>query len=1414
MQKLVKDYLNELSKQQKKRRKIGVAVTLLVVLVIGSVVGVLMQYGVAMTGDAKCGIEEHTHTEECYTDELVCGQEEGEGHIHTDECYEMIQELICGQEESEEHAHTEECYREVQGELVCGQDESEGHTHTEDCYEEQLTCGKEEHVHTDACYIDRNADVEDASMWDAQYADTEWKGAWGEDLVTAAKAQIGYKESSDNYVGADDGSHKGYTRYGQFADDAYTDWDAAFVNFCMYYAGLEALNLFPKVTDTADWYNEFQNGGSQNSDYLAAPQGYEPKAGDIIFMVRENEERDSQMGVVSSYDNEKNEVKVIEGNSDNEVKENGYSADGAHVVAYLKMSEMEEAYKNGSDAQDEEQDAEAEEEAAADGKADEGEAGSEKRTMTAEGPDYTVTVSFTEEAGIPEEAILDVREIEQDSEEYQKYYEQSLEAVEADDLSFARCFDITFLVDGKKIEPKAPVEVMIGYQDAVEMQAEDEGKIVHFADKGIEVLDADVDSDGKEFKYTQESFSVVFALVRANNYVVLNPYNIAKDGNSTLLYRFNVDGTAGTVSKNKRIRVEVGNATEVTLPDEGTRQNGFQLVNGDNNHTIKNVDGYYPWKLVGWYNIGDKTYYNVSNGPVTAQIQPENNNVFYAHWVAPDEAFNNGGAQSVSGLGSIFPTEDTSSFATIEMFDYDELFNLTQIDVEQEGITSEKWGMKADDDNPFTFYSTESWHNDTYPDLAGVGRRKGDNVFGKGKVDLESDPLLQRLFNVNANTDSEDGVRYLGPANNLFYKTTDGYYEYDSDQHAAFYNKADERFYVYDKPQKWPKAEGQENIFLPLNSASGVASRDDCRRNNDYAKTNYWFGMKTEFNFWLPDNSNYADKDKEQHGANQNNGNDMIFSFSGDDDVWVFVDGVKVLDLSGIHGRMDGTINFSIGEVETQTKEATNTSPAERVKTQMPFAAGSHTMTVYYMERGRGGSNCKIRFNFLPSWKYEGAPCQEVSVEKKWKDSDNKETSPDMDSINVELKEGTGSKETKSLSRNNNWACDWKYLDKDETYSIEEQIGDKSNSYVTQKSSEESACGYWVESSNLENDDTIIIGSGYKENPLDRIVFSYHEQSGKFAAENAQYAANGDVLQDGDGMASAIWNVCGITQRGSQEHLQFKLKLKETDKYLYIGGAEPALVDNEREASYLHFSEKGNLTGASKNRLVWKASEGITSSCFEVVAKESTATDAVDPNTGKGSYRRVHIYKYDSSVGTHTHYTITNTKVEANIVLEKVNKNQPSDLLKGAEFELYFGEKFEGAAIYKDRIQDADVSGTTDGKIEIGRLPVGIYWLKETKAPGGFMLLKDPIKITVSKNPGELTSADGVVSVDYQIEGWNSVLQVANKITTIKVPNTMIYSLPETGGTGIYWYMFSGILLMAGAALLTYKKRCREVLKG
>ena len=95
----------------------------------------------------------HVHTEDCYADVLVCGQEEvpaSEGHHHDESCYtlETVQgDLICTNTE-EGHQHDESCYaREEVPVLTCGQEESEpvpGHTHTQDCYQRQLVCGVEE----------------------------------------------------------------------------------------------------------------------------------------------------------------------------------------------------------------------------------------------------------------------------------------------------------------------------------------------------------------------------------------------------------------------------------------------------------------------------------------------------------------------------------------------------------------------------------------------------------------------------------------------------------------------------------------------------------------------------------------------------------------------------------------------------------------------------------------------------------------------------------------------------------------------------------------------------------------------------------------------------------------------------------------------------------------------------------------------------------------------------------------------------------------------------------------------------------------------------------------------------------------------------------------------------------------------
>ena len=180
MQNFIREYLDEWSRRKKSSRKISIAVMLMAVIVAGGVISFLVQYGIAMTEKPKCGLTEHGHGEGCFGRQIVCAQEEGEEHQHTDACYEDI-----------------------------------------------LSCAEQEHVHTDICFSDVSAGVEDQSVWDGQYAAVEWKGNWAEDLLTAARMQLGYQENEDNFTVAEDGSHKGYTRYGQFCGDPYRDWDAA-----------------------------------------------------------------------------------------------------------------------------------------------------------------------------------------------------------------------------------------------------------------------------------------------------------------------------------------------------------------------------------------------------------------------------------------------------------------------------------------------------------------------------------------------------------------------------------------------------------------------------------------------------------------------------------------------------------------------------------------------------------------------------------------------------------------------------------------------------------------------------------------------------------------------------------------------------------------------------------------------------------------------------------------------------------------------------------------------------------------------------------------------------------------------------------------------------------------------------------
>lgn len=157
--------------------------------------------------------------------------------------------------------------------------------------------------------------------------------------------------------------------------------------------------------------------------------------------------------------------------------------------------------------------------------------------------------------------------------------------------------------------------------------------------------------------------------------------------------------------------------------------------------------------------------------------------------------------------------------------------------------------------------------------------------------------------------------------------------------------------------------------WLPFDQETSIATDN----------ATYHFGMQAVIPFSMTSNGRLDPADDESDA--------ITFDFSGDDDVWVFVDGKLVLDIGGIHNEMAGTMNFATNEWKV-LKSADNTcndtvgdmngqkmsgklfntdrdSEKGVLETDREtFAATtSHTLTVFYLERGAGASNCKIKFN-------------------------------------------------------------------------------------------------------------------------------------------------------------------------------------------------------------------------------------------------------------------------------------------------------------------------------------------------------------------------------------------------------------------------------------------------------------------
>lgn len=371
--------------------------------------------------------------------------------------------LVCTEETASGHVHLEACKAQDGETLTCGYADYVIHMHDENCYnpDGNLICGLEEvkeHRHTEECYKEVPAQTEEEDQ------------EVSKELI-CNEPEVIYHAHNEHCF---DENEMLICKEQQVLKHQHTDQ-------CF-------------VTEKEE-EKELQE--PEEVEQTEEPEQQEPEE------VKQPETEESEIEKMApSVEETKPEIKEPE-NEETESK-----------VPEAKSEETENLETKSEETENPETKEEKKEEK-------EITAAQREHKMTHKGKDYTVHVTFGEEAQLPTSVELKVEEIKQGSTEYQNYYKQAEEALPEDQgLMFCRFFDVNFIADGKKVEPKASVDVAIAYEESVPQEKGVETNAIHFAEDGIEVIPADVGENAKgedTFTFAQDSFSVVGTAVSAIN---------------------------------------------------------------------------------------------------------------------------------------------------------------------------------------------------------------------------------------------------------------------------------------------------------------------------------------------------------------------------------------------------------------------------------------------------------------------------------------------------------------------------------------------------------------------------------------------------------------------------------------------------------------------------------------------------------------------------------------------------------------------------------------------------------------------------------------------------------------------------------------------------------------------------------
>lgn len=424
----------------------------------------------------------------------------------------------------------------------------------------------------------------------------------------------------------------------------------------------------------------------------------------------------------------------------------------------------------------------------------------------------------------------------------------------------------------------------------------------------------------------------------------------------------NDDGTK-IEPQNGSVRVSIA-YKEAEIPEDVAETDTAQEnMNVSLVHFVEDANGNVT-EVVNMSNDGQAEVSTTDNGEIeSANFETESFSTFSVVWLADNFT----SVQTTSSYGVEETVDSAKRGITINMFNY----NTDEINAGHSlKFSNGKDGVKED----YNRYRGPA-------DLStGIMQKKlGQDSYPI--VDKDNKESSSYLFSTKEGT----GKEFYSDANYLFKQDADGYYEYDSTKNFAQFNKNTKEFTVYKVP-----GSSEDPIDLQQGSKHGSFFPFNTLGDDKYWGIPQISEKSPDFHFGMTMSAKFI-----QPKDGKINGNNMVFEFSGDDDVWVYIDGVLVLDIGGIHNEVLGSINFADGTVKvgsninTNLKKLFNDANAN-ANIKGDFVSGksifkdytAHTINFYYLERGKGDSNCKLKFN-LPT-----VPKKSVTVEKQLSNTD------------------------------------------------------------------------------------------------------------------------------------------------------------------------------------------------------------------------------------------------------------------------------------------------------------------------------------------------------------------------------------------------------------------------------------------